>query len=183
MNTAKLRSKRVIVTTLAAVTAVAAVSVGGLLWTSAANADVPSGDRDRVAAAAVKAVGSGTAVDVETSDDAGQAYEVEVRKDDGTEVDVALDQNLNVVTQAADTDTDNDADTGTDADDRVLSDTERASAEKAALAAITGGTVLGAEAGDDGDAAFEVEVRDPANAEWDVELDAAFKVLTKTADN
>jgi len=185
MNTAKLRSKRVIVTTLAAVTAVAAVSVGGLLWTSAANADVPSGDRDRVAAAAVKAVGSGTAVDVETSDDAGQAYEVEVRKDDGTEVDVALDQNLNVVTQAADTDTDtdNDADTGTDADDRVLSDTERASAEKAALAAITGGTVLGVEASDDSGVAYEVEVRDASNAEWDVELDTAFKVLTKTADN
>jgi len=178
MNTAKLRSKRVIITTLAAVTAAAAVAVGGVAWTSAANADVPGGERDRVAAAAVKAAG-GTAFDVETSDDPGEAYEVEVRKDDGTEVEVALDKDLNVVTQNAD-DTD---DAGDDADGRVLTDTERTSAEKAAVTAISGGTVLQVEAGDDGDAAYEVEVRDPGNAEWDVELDAAFKVLTKTADN
>jgi uncharacterized membrane protein YkoI len=176
MNTAKLRSKRVIVTTLAVVTTVAAIGVGGLMWTSAANADVRGGERDRVAAAAVQAVGAGSAVDVETSDDIGEAYEVEVRKEDGTEVDVALDKDLKVVTQKADTDTE------TDAGDRVLTDAERASAEKAALTAVTGGTVLRVEAGDDG-AAYEAEVRGPDNAEWDVELDAAFKVLNKTADN
>ncbi len=178
MNTAKLRSKRVIVTTLAAVTAAAVIGVGGVVWSSSANADVSGGERDRVATAAVKAVG-GTAVDVETSDDAGEAYEVEVRKDDGTEVDVALDKDLNVVTQQAGTDDDAD---GTDAGDRVLTDTERTSAEQAARTAIAGGTVLQVEAGDDG-AAYEVEVRDANNAEWDVELDAAFKVLTKTEDN
>jgi uncharacterized membrane protein YkoI len=177
MNTAKFRSKRVIVTTLATVAAVAAIAVGGVVWTSAASADVQGADRDRIAAAAVKAVGAGTAVDVETSDDAGEAYEVEVRKDDGTEVDVALDKDLNVVTQQAGTDDD-----GTDAGDRVLTDTERTSAEQAARTAIAGGTVLQVEAGDDG-AAYEVEVRDANNAEWDVELDAAFKVLTKTEDN
>jgi uncharacterized membrane protein YkoI len=179
MNTAKFRSKRVIVTTLATVAAVAAIAVGGVVWTSAASADVQGADRDRIAAAAVKAVGAGTAVDVETSDDAGEAYEVEVRKDDGTEVDVALDKDLNVVTQQAGTDDDAD---GTDAGDRVLTDAERTSAEQAARTAITGGTVLQVEAGDDG-AAYEVEVRDANNAEWDVELDAAFKVLTKTEDN
>jgi uncharacterized membrane protein YkoI len=81
-----------------------------------------------------------------------------------------------VVTQQADTDT------GTDAGDRALTGTERTSAEKAALTAITGGTVLQVEAGDDG-AAYEAEVRAPDNTEWDVELDAAFKVLNKTADN
>jgi uncharacterized membrane protein YkoI len=174
MNTAKLRSKRVIVTTITAVTAVAAIAVGGVMWTSAANADVKGGERDRVAAAAVQAVGAGSAVDVETSDDIGEAYEVEVRKEDGSEVDVALDKDLKVVTQ--------NAGTATEAGDRALTDAERASAEKAALSAVTGGTVLQAEAGDDG-AAYEVEVRGPDNAEWDVELDAAFKVLNKTADN
>jgi outer membrane lipoprotein SlyB len=101
MNTAKLRSKRVIVTTLAAVTAVGAIAVGGAVWASAANADVQGSERDRVAAAAVQAVG-GTAIEVETSDDAGEAYEVEVRKDDGTEVDVALDKDLKVVPEKAD---------------------------------------------------------------------------------
>jgi uncharacterized membrane protein YkoI len=38
------------------------------------------------------------------------------------------------------------------------------------------------EAGDAGEAAYEVDVRLPDNTEWDVELDAAFKVLTKTED-
>jgi uncharacterized membrane protein YkoI len=76
-----------------------------------------------------------------------------------------------------------DAKTGEPDVERVLSDTERASAEKAALAAISGGTVTDVEAGDDGDAAYEVEVRDASNAEWDVELDAAYKVLRKTADD
>ena len=103
MNTAKLRSKRVILTTITAVTAVAAIAVGGVMWTSAANADVQGGERDRVAAAAVQAVGAGSAVDVETSDDIGEAYEVEVRKEDGSEVDVALDKDLKVVTQNAGT--------------------------------------------------------------------------------
>ncbi|AGZ41366.1 PepSY domain-containing protein [Actinoplanes friuliensis] len=175
MNTAKLRSKRVIVTTVAAA---ALLGVGGTVWATAASADadVQGGDRDRVAAAAVQAAGGGTATDVETSDDAGQAYEVEVRKADGTEVDVALDKNLAVVTQKADTED------GTDTPDRVLSDTERTSAEKAALGAVSGGTVLQVEAGDDG-AAYEVEVRGADNVEYDVELDSAFKVLTKNADN
>ena len=179
MNTTKLRSKRAIIATTAAV--VVALGAGGAVWATAANADpsVQGADRDRVGNAAVQAVGGGTVLDVETSDDAGEAYEVEVRKADGTEVDVALDKDLKVLTQAAD-----DADDKDDAPDRVLTDTERASAEKAAVAAVgTGATVTGIEAGDAGEAAYEVDVRLPDNTEWDVELDAGFKVLTKTADN
>jgi hypothetical protein len=51
-----------------------------------------------------------------------------------------------------------------------------------ALSAVSGGTVTDVEAGDDG-AACEVDVRDATNAEWDVELDAAYKVLRRTADD
>ena len=98
MNITKLRRKRVILPTIAAV---AVLGVGGTVWTAAANDDVQGGERDRVGAAAVEAAGGGTAVDVETSDDRGEAYEVEVRMDDGTEVDVTLDQDLNVVSQDA----------------------------------------------------------------------------------
>ena len=72
------------------------------------------------------------------------AYEAEVRKADGTEVDVALDKDLNVITQTPD------APDAPDADDRVLSATERASAEKAAQDAVGGGTILDVEAGDNG---------------------------------
>ncbi|WP_127503039.1 PepSY domain-containing protein [Actinoplanes solisilvae] len=178
MNTAKLRSKRVIVTTAA----VAALAVGGGVWATAANADpdVNGADRDRVGNAAVQAVGGGTLLDVESSDDAGEAYEVEVRKTDGSEVDVTLDKDLKVLAQQAETPD------AADTPDRPLSDTDRASAEKAALAEFPGGTVLDVETsdgqGDDQGVAYEVEVRAADNAEWDVELDAAFKVLTKNAD-
>jgi uncharacterized membrane protein YkoI len=190
MNTAIFRRKRVILPT---VTLVAALGAGSVLWAGAANADVDvsGSDRDRVGNAAVQAVGGGTLLDVETSDDAGEAYEAEVRKADGTEVDVALDKDLKVVTQQPDTGNDaddndaddNDAD-GADAGDRVLTAAERSSAEQAAQAAAgAGSTVLDVEASDDPGVAFEAEVRAADGAEWDVDLDAGFKVLNKTADN
>jgi len=170
MKTVKLRSKRVIVATAATVVA---LGIGGAVWTSAAQADdVTGSERDRVGNAAVQAVGGGTALDVETEDDG--SFEAEVRKADGTEVDVALDKDLKVITQTPD------APDAPDADDRVLTATERASAEKAAQDAVGGGTILDVEAGDNG--SYEVEIRKTDNTEWDVELDAAFKVLTKTAD-
>jgi uncharacterized membrane protein YkoI len=169
VNTAKLRSKRAI---LAAVASAAVLSVGGVVWTSTANAEVGS-ERDRVVDAAVKAV-PGTVLDVETSDDQGEAYEVEVRRTDGTEVDVVLDKNLAVIAQDA-----GDA----DGDDRAVDAAQRASAEKAALAAVAGGTITEVEAGDDEGVAYEVGVRAADNTEWDVELDAGFTVLRKTVDN
>ncbi len=169
MNLAKLRSRRVIVITAAT----AALAVGGGFWATAANADsdVRGGDWDRVGNAAVQAVGGGAVLDVETSDDPGQAYEAEVRKPDGSEVDVALDKDLKVVARQAET------------PDPALTDSARASAEKVALEAVAGGTVLDVEASDDQGVAYEVEVRAADNTEWDLELDTAFKVLTKNADN
>jgi hypothetical protein len=57
--------------------------------------DAPLGRAEtrRVGAAAVAAAGGGTAIEVDRSDDPGEAYEVEVMTDRG-EVDVALDDNL-----------------------------------------------------------------------------------------
>ena len=99
MNTAKLRTKRVILPTIAAV---AALGIGGVVWASTANADLGGGERNRVSTAATEAVGGGKVVDAESSDDPGEAYEVEVRKTDGTEVDVTLDKDLNVLRQDTD---------------------------------------------------------------------------------
>lgn len=171
MNTAKLRSRRVV---LGSVAVVAALGVGGAVWASAASADIEGGERDRVAAAATDAV-PGTAVDVESSDDPGVAYEVDVRQDDGTEVEVSLDDRLAVVGEQEDRD-------DSDGDDRVLTDDERASAEEAALAAVEGATVADVEASDDPGVAYEVDVRDEQGAEWDVELDADLEVVSTTAD-
>ena len=98
MNISKLRRKRVILPTIAAV---AVLGVGATVWTAAANDGVQGGERDRVGAAAVEAAGGGTAVDVESSDDRGEAYEVEVRMDDGTEWDVSLDADYQVLNKNA----------------------------------------------------------------------------------
>ena len=187
MNISKLRRKRVILPTIAAV---AVLGVGGTVWTASANDSVQGDERDRVGAAAVEAVGGGTAADVESSDDRGEAYEVEVRMDDGTEVDVTLDQDLNVVSQEAegrddneDNDNETEGDDGADADDRALSTEERQSAEQAALDAVGGGTVEQVEASDDRGEAYEVEVRTDDGSEWDVSLDADFQVLNKNAND
>ena len=187
MNLSKLRSKRVIIPALATV---AVLAVGGTVWSASADDTVDGPERDKVAAAAEKAAGGGKAVDVETSDDRGEAYEVEVRFDDGREVDVALDKDLRVVTKEDDDfdgrDDDRDDDDrneAPDADDRVLSDTERASAEKAALAAVGGGTVIDVDASDDRGVAYELEVRDTNGAEWDVDLAADFSVVSKHQDD
>ncbi len=179
MNTAKLRTKRFILPTIAAV---AALGIGGVVWASTANANLEGSERDRVSTAATEAVGGGQVVDAESSDDPGEAYEVEVRKDDGTEVDVTLDKDLDVLRQDAD-DRDDANDDTPDADDRALTATERTSAEKAALDAVGGGTIVDLDASDDRGEAYEVEVRTADNTEWNVDLDADFKVLSKTVDN
>ena len=184
MYTAKLRSKRII---LPAIAAVSLLAVGGTAWTASASNDLQGGERERVGAAATQAVGGGTVVEVETSDDPGEAYEVEVHLDDGSEMDVALDRELGLVSQDADDSDDREADDdrydSLDADDRPLSVSERTPAGRAALEAVGGGTVLEVEASDDRAEAYEVEVRDADNNEWDVELDRDFQVLSKTADN
>ncbi|QWZ08463.1 PepSY domain-containing protein [Nocardioides panacis] len=203
MNATQLRSKRIVLPSLAAV---AALGAGGVAWASAARADLGGGQRDRVAAAATRAVG-GTAVDVESGDDRGEAYEVEVRRADGSEVDVSLDTNLHVVSRHVDQhDGDHgdgadehgdeadehgdeagehgdDGHEGPDAGDRAVSAAQRSSAERAALASVKGGTVLEVEAGDDPGEAYEVEVRDTANKKWELVLDSGFTVVRTTADD
>jgi uncharacterized membrane protein YkoI len=178
MNTAKVRSKRVILPTIAAL---AALGIGGVVWSSAANADLRGSERDRVGNAAVRAVG-GTVVEVEASDDRGEFYEVELRKDDGTEVKVSLDKDLNVVSQEVDGRDDDNGDND-HADDRALSASERTSARRAALDAVIGGTVTEVEPGDERGVAYDVEVRGTDNTELDVELDADFQVVRKTVDD
>jgi uncharacterized membrane protein YkoI len=185
MNTA-LRSKRVLIP---AVVAVAVLAVGGTVWATSGDDEVGGDERDRVAAAAEKAAGGGEAVSVETSDDPGEAYEVEVRRPDGTEVDITLDADLTVVGRDNDDDgdtsddsDDSDANDAGDADDRVLSAQERASVEKAALEAVGGGTLLEASASDDPGVSYEADVRDSLGVEWNVDLDAAFAVVAKTED-
>jgi|GEM_PF-3424106 len=66
--------------------------------------DQPIGDAERteVATAAEAAVEGGTAVDVDRSDDAGEAFEVEVRDAQGQDWDVTLDADLGVISAVRD---------------------------------------------------------------------------------
>jgi uncharacterized membrane protein YkoI len=188
VNRSQLRSKRVLIPAIATVAVLGVGGVGGAVWGASADDNLTGADRDRVGRAAVDAVGGGTAVDVETSDDPGEAYEVEVRGQDGAETDVALDENLDVVRQQIDSADDagrddaddrDEADERDDADDRVLSAGERDRAAQAAVAAVGGGSAIEVEASDDRGEAYEVEVRAADGTEWDVELDAGFRVLRK----
>ena len=182
MNTQKLRSKRVVLPTIAAV---AVLGAGGIAWSSAASDELTGDERDRASNAALEAVGEGKVTGTETDDEEG-AYEIEVTRPDGTQVDVHLDKDYQVLSQDADDedgdDDGRDDDGDRDADDRVLSDQERSAAEEAALAQVDG-TVTGVEASDDAGEAYEVEVTKADGAEWTVELDADFKVLDSRADD
>jgi uncharacterized membrane protein YkoI len=54
----------------------------------------------RAADAALRAAGGGDVLEVEQGDDPNAAYEAEIRKPDGSIVEVMLDGNFNVISQA-----------------------------------------------------------------------------------
>ena len=60
-------------------------------------------DLDRASAAALEHTGGGTVIETEVGDD-GAAYGVEIRLDDGSVVEVGLDQDFNVIGEEADDD-------------------------------------------------------------------------------
>jgi len=142
---------------------------------------------DRASKAALAEVGEGTVTEAERSDDLDHEYTVEVRRDNGTEVDVELDKGFAVVrvdgavpgsapSASADAGTQDAGtqDTGTDA---PIDDADRAKAEEAAIAAAGPGTVTDLDRSDYADHAWEVEVTAADGTETDVDLDAAFAVV------
>lgn len=58
-------------------------------------------DRDRAGNAALARVGQGTVSEVERENEGGSAYEVEVRLNDGTQVEVQLGADFQVLSQSA----------------------------------------------------------------------------------
>ena len=58
-------------------------------------------DRAKATSAALAKVGQGNVTEVERDDDSGAAYEVEVRLNDGTQVDVSLGADFQVMSQTA----------------------------------------------------------------------------------
>jgi uncharacterized membrane protein YkoI len=179
--------------------AVAVVVLGGAGVAVAATDPFDGDDRltgsslERASDAALAEVGEGTVREAEKSDDLDHSYLVEVRLTNGSESDVALDENYDVVWVENDRD-DSDRDdanrddsgdsTNTpDADDVPLTADERASAEAAALAEIGTGTVTDIDRSDDADHAFEVEVTQADGTDVDVELDSSFAVVRVDNDS
>ena len=81
----------------------AAAAAGGVAVASNGGDDGPASHNytqeqaDGATKAALDATGGGTANSVETDNENGATYEVEVTKPDGTTVDVRLDENFDVV--------------------------------------------------------------------------------------
>lgn len=93
------------------VLAVAVVGGGtGLAVASGADDQPLTGSAlDRATAAVLEQTGGGMVTETEVGDD-GAAYSLEVRLDDGTQVEVNLDEHFNVIGQEADDDGANDQD-------------------------------------------------------------------------
>jgi uncharacterized membrane protein YkoI len=94
-----------------AIAAIAALAVGGAAIAGAAGGgDDDGSDRaisgqalDRASAAARAETGGGKVTETEVGDEEG-AYEVEVTRPDGSQVDVHLDKDFNVLSSARDDD-------------------------------------------------------------------------------
>jgi hypothetical protein len=91
-----------------------AVVVGGAAFAIAGGGDeqpLTGSDLDEATAAALEHIGGGTVIETEVGDD-GAAYGVEIRLDDGSVVEVALDERFRVIGQESDDDS-----TGVEDDD------------------------------------------------------------------
>ena len=95
---------------IVAAAAIVALAVGGAAIAGAAGGDDDATDKaisgqalDRASAAALDATGGGKVTETEAGDEEG-AYEIEVTRDDGSQVDVHLDSDFNVLSQVDDDD-------------------------------------------------------------------------------
>jgi hypothetical protein len=96
----------------AGVVAVAALAGGGVAWATGAGDDdkpLTGSARERAISAAFAHVGGGTVTETEAGDDEA-AYGVEVRLQNGSQVEVQLDENFNVIGQEGDDDGSGDSD-------------------------------------------------------------------------
>ena len=79
-----------------------AVSIGNLeLGDDSDGPALTDADRAMASSAALAKVGQGSVTEVERADDGGSGYEVEVRLTDGSEVEVALGTDFQVLNQSA----------------------------------------------------------------------------------
>ena len=88
---------------VAAALALAVAGGGAAIASGDDDAPITGSALDRAVTAALEATGGGTVTETEMGDD-GAAYSVEVRLDDGTQVEVNLDSDFTVIGRSADDD-------------------------------------------------------------------------------
>ena len=97
----------------AAVAMLLALGGAGIAYANGGDSEeqVTGPDAEKAKSAAIAAVGGGTVTEVEREDDGSAGgFEVEVKRDDGSQVEVHLDGDYKVVGQQADEDGPNDND-------------------------------------------------------------------------
>ncbi|AWB93859.1 PepSY domain-containing protein [Aeromicrobium chenweiae] len=150
--------------------------------------ELSASDREKASETAIEYVGGGATTDVERGDgDDGYAYEVEITLSGGTDIEVELDKDFQVINNPPTI-----ADLGltkrptpdatptprSDPDDRPLTGTTLKKATAAALKATDPeAKVTETSRSDDADHAYEVEVLLPNGQDATVELDRSFKVI------
>jgi len=133
--------------------------------------------RDEAERIAVQAVGGGRATWSGPEDDLGAAWEIEVTRPDGSEVDVLVGEDGSVIDML-----ERSGATGGSGPQPAESGVhegviDRAAAEQIALEAVGGGQVTWTGREDDLGAAWEIEVTRPDGSEVDVLVDAFGNVV------
>lgn len=98
-----MRTRTKVLATAAAALVIAGAAATVSVATSSDDQPLEGGDLERATAAALAHIGEGTVVDSEVGDD-GAVFEAEVRLDDGSVVEVQLDEDFNVIGSTADDD-------------------------------------------------------------------------------
>jgi hypothetical protein len=95
------RTKAIIVGLAALALAAGGAGIATATGGGDSESPIPGKDLERASAAALAATGGGTVTDSEVGDEESY-YEVEVTASDGSQTDVQLDRDFNVVGQSAD---------------------------------------------------------------------------------
>ena len=97
----------------AAAAVILALVGGGIAYATGGDSgeQATGSDAEKAKSVALEAIGGGTVTEVEREDgDGAGVFEVGVKRDDGSQVEVHLDRDFNVVDQEADDDGPNDVD-------------------------------------------------------------------------
>lgn len=105
---------------VAALAAIVVIGVGAGVGIAAGGDDdrpLSGSAYDRATKAALDHVGEGTVTETEAEEDGDTAYEVEIRRDNGSQIEVLLDSNFEVIGSESDDDGAEGEDEGRDDDD------------------------------------------------------------------